>query len=120
MNPIKFNLESTLSVWWAMIWRTVLASAVGGAFAGAVVGFIATSVGRPEQATLLGAIVGWIVSIPASIWALKAALTQSYSGSSVYLMTVSPETHVKCPDCRALVPREARKCMQCGCTLIPQ
>lgn len=32
----------------------------------------------------------------------------------------SPETHVKCPDCRELVLREARKCKHCGCALVPQ
>lgn len=33
---------------------------------------------------------------------------------------VSPDTHVKCPDCAELVKREARKCKHCGCALIPQ
>lgn len=32
----------------------------------------------------------------------------------------SPETHVKCPDCRELVFRDARRCKHCGCPLIPQ
>lgn len=32
----------------------------------------------------------------------------------------SPDTHVICPDCRGFVPREARKCGQCGCGLVPQ
>lgn len=32
----------------------------------------------------------------------------------------SPDTHVKCPDCRELVLRDARKCKHCGCVLIPQ
>lgn len=32
----------------------------------------------------------------------------------------TPETHVKCPDCRELVLRDANKCKHCGCTLIPQ
>ncbi len=31
-----------------------------------------------------------------------------------------PVTHVRCPDCRELVLRDARKCRHCGCTLIPQ
>ena len=31
-----------------------------------------------------------------------------------------PYTHVKCPDCRELVLRDARKCKHCGCGLIPQ
>jgi hypothetical protein len=30
------------------------------------------------------------------------------------------DTHVKCPDCRELVLKDARKCKHCGCSLIPQ
>ena len=30
------------------------------------------------------------------------------------------DTHVKCPDCRELVLRDARKCKHCGTALIPQ
>ena len=31
----------------------------------------------------------------------------------------TPETHVKCPDCRELVLAEARVCKHCGCKLVP-
>ncbi len=30
------------------------------------------------------------------------------------------DTHVKCPDCRELVRRDARVCKHCGCRLVPQ
>jgi hypothetical protein len=30
------------------------------------------------------------------------------------------DTHVKCPDCRELILKDARKCKHCGCNLIPQ
>jgi len=32
----------------------------------------------------------------------------------------TPETHVRCPDCRELVRMDARKCKHCGCVLVPQ
>lgn len=32
----------------------------------------------------------------------------------------SPETHVRCPDCKELVLKEARKCKHCGCALVPE
>ena len=32
----------------------------------------------------------------------------------------NPDTHVKCPDCRELVLKDARKCKHCGCALAPQ
>jgi hypothetical protein len=31
----------------------------------------------------------------------------------------SPKTHVRCPDCREFVYKDARKCKHCGTTLIP-
>jgi hypothetical protein len=32
---------------------------------------------------------------------------------------VSPETHSRCPDCKELVRKDARKCRHCGCSLMP-
>lgn len=32
----------------------------------------------------------------------------------------SPSTHVRCPDCRELVYKDASKCKHCGTTLVPQ
>ena len=31
----------------------------------------------------------------------------------------TPETHVRCPDCRELVIKDARKCKHCGTALTP-
>ena len=33
---------------------------------------------------------------------------------------VAPETHVLCPDCRALVSRHVSRCPKCNCSLVPQ
>lgn len=30
------------------------------------------------------------------------------------------DTHVRCPDCRELIRKEAQVCKHCGCRLIPQ
>jgi hypothetical protein len=32
----------------------------------------------------------------------------------------TPDTHVRCPDCRELVLKDANVCKYCGCKLIPQ
>lgn len=32
----------------------------------------------------------------------------------------TPDTHVRCPDCRELVRKDARKCKHCGAALSPQ
>jgi hypothetical protein len=39
---------------------------------------------------------------------------------SATLIAVDAGTHVKCPDCRELVLKDARKCKHCGCALVPQ
>jgi len=31
-----------------------------------------------------------------------------------------PDTHVKCPDCRELILKDAKVCKHCRCRLIPQ
>lgn len=55
-----------------------------------------------------------------------AKFQQKYGSSGVILMTASgptmatPETHVRCPDCREFVLRDARKCKHCGSALVPQ
>lgn len=33
---------------------------------------------------------------------------------------ITPETHVRCPDCRELVRADAKKCKHCGSALLPQ
>ena len=32
----------------------------------------------------------------------------------------SPETHIRCPDCRELVRKDATVCKHCRCRLVPQ
>lgn len=32
----------------------------------------------------------------------------------------TPETHVRCPDCKELVLKEASVCKHCHCKLVPQ
>lgn len=44
-----------------------------------------------------------------------AALLRDVSGEAI-----TPETHVRCPDCRELVRADAKKCKHCGSALVPQ
>lgn len=53
-------------------------------------------------------IIGWIVAL---VWA--------GSGPGKAGMP-TPDTHVKCPDCRELIIKEAKVCKHCGCRLVPQ
>ena len=50
---------------------------------------------------------------------LSYCFYQAFSGKSIFGIP-SPDTHVKCPDCRELVKKDARKCKHCNCSLVPQ
>lgn len=41
------------------------------------------------------------------------------AASAAIYSVATPETHVKCPECRELVLKDARKCKHCGAALIP-
>ena len=57
-------------------------------------------------------------------WALpdRRVPAERYRAIAAYFgwsEVATPETHVRCPDCRELVRMDARKCKHCGCTLTP-
>lgn len=56
-------------------------------------------------------ILGWLLCL---VWSYSGNRKIADAGAP------SPETHVRCPECRELVIRDARKCKHCGCALIPQ
>ena len=62
---------------------------------------------------------GWFV-LAVLISPLLAGLLCLALGSKHAPVGPTPETHVKCPDCRELVLCDARRCKHCGCGLIPQ
>lgn len=41
-------------------------------------------------------------------------------GGTFSVSGITPDTHVKCPDCRGFVPKEAKVCQHCNCKLVPQ
>jgi hypothetical protein len=73
----------------------------------------------------VSSLVGFI-SLPifmlqlATVWILLSAPISSWFKSGQEGATPSPDTHVKCPDCRELILKDAKKCKHCGCDLIPQ
>lgn len=75
---------------------------------------VASSKGRSSFAWLvLGAIFGIFALILVIV--LPSQNTPSRDPNAP-----SPATHVKCPDCRELVFKDARKCKHCGIPLVPQ
>lgn len=62
---------------------------------------------------------GWfLVGCFFSILALLAVLVMP--SRKVDPNAPTPKTHVRCPDCKELVLKEAKVCKHCGCKLVPQ
>lgn len=79
-----------------------------------VAGVIASSKGRSGfgyfiLSLLLSPIIGILIAI-----GVPTINTQPQAG------TPHPDTHVKCPDCKEFILKEANVCKHCGCKLVPQ
>ena len=62
---------------------------------------------------------GWfLLGCIFSLLALLAVLIIPSRKRDPYAPT--PATHVRCPDCKEFVLKEARVCKHCGCKLVPQ
>lgn len=70
---------------------------------------------------LLGwTVLGWVVAL---VWALTrpgAVRVEAVGAAGAVAGAPTPETHVRCPECRELVLKEARVCKHCSCKLVPQ
>jgi len=75
-----------------------------------VVGLIASSRGRSGFGWFILACL--ISPLLAGLIVLLSSNLASTSGRS------SPSTHVKCPDCKELILKDARVCRYCGCRLV--
>lgn len=68
---------AALSVWWSFFWRAVVYGFLLGAVLGGAAGLMA---GSPEQATSYGGLAGYLATFPASMLAMKQALTKHLGG----------------------------------------
>lgn len=75
--------ERTLLIWWSFFWRFIVLSLFLGAILGYLGGIIAASFGRADLSAAVGGVLGWLASIPISIWAIRRTLTKTYPGFSI-------------------------------------
>lgn len=64
--------------------------------------------------------VGWFFLAAVVSPLLAGLLLFALGRGTSSLGGASPETHVRCPDCRELVFKDAKRCKHCGITLVPQ
>ncbi len=85
-----------------------------------VTGIVASSRGRSGFGWfLLGCLISFLALILVALLPSKKTPPQTAATTYVGGEIATPETHVRCPECKGLVHKEARKCMHCGVTLIP-
>ncbi len=85
-NQPGITWSQALSVWWAFMWRCTVWSMVVGVTLGAVGGGIAGAIGRVDIAGMIGVILGYLGSIPVSMYAMKVVLGKQFNGFRVVLL----------------------------------
>jgi hypothetical protein len=73
---MQIKWGDVLPVWWSFFWRATVFGALLGFLLGALVGFLLGVAGSADKAPVYGAIAGWAGTIPATILAMKQALTK--------------------------------------------
>ena len=73
---MNISWGKALSVWWSIAWRGTIYGALGGFVLGFIGGFMAALMHAPEKAQFYGMIGGYIAAIPASMLAVKQAITK--------------------------------------------
>jgi hypothetical protein len=73
-SPLGWN--KALSVWWSFMWGAMVFGVLLGALLGGIAGGYVGATGHPEKGALYGAIAGWVATIPASMLALKQAISK--------------------------------------------
>lgn len=74
-KALKLTIKQTLPVWWSLAWRATLYGLILG-FAFGVVGGVIAALNDPSMAPIYGAIGGYLAAVPASMFALKQALSR--------------------------------------------
>lgn len=87
-ETVELNLERTLSLFWSFIWRSFIGAVIAGVVLGFIGGFIVGAAGHPELGAAVGALLGYLGSIPVMIWALRAALLRKHTAYKVVLVKV--------------------------------
>ena len=86
MEKVEVTWGTALRVWWSYAWRCVVFSAILGFVLGGIGGFVVGIMGKPELGGSVGGTIGYIGSIPVSIWVMKKILDKKYKEFSVALV----------------------------------
>jgi hypothetical protein len=89
MNEVR-ELEVTWAravvVWWSLVWRFLLASAVAGSALGTFGGFVCFLAGREDWVEPVATLIGIAVSAVVSLWAVRKVLRLRFRGFAIRLV----------------------------------
>lgn len=85
---LEVTFERTITVWWSFIWRTAVFSMLLGAFLGLSGGIVVGIAGHGELGGAVGALLGWLGSIPVSIAVLRIVLRKQFNGFTIKLVRI--------------------------------
>ncbi|MBT8119776.1 MAG: hypothetical protein KJN89_08665 [Gammaproteobacteria bacterium] len=86
MDKVEVTWSNTLIIWWSYVWRCILISMVVGFILGAIGGVIVGVMGKPDMGGIVGGILGYLGSIPVSIYVMKVILNKKYNKFSIALI----------------------------------
>jgi hypothetical protein len=88
---LELTVERVLAVSWSFVWRSMVFSILVGAVMGLIGGGIVGGAGHSELGSAVGALLGWIASIPVSIVVLRQVLLKKFSTFSIKLVALRAE-----------------------------
>jgi hypothetical protein len=88
MSPefLEVTFGRTITVWWSFVWRTFVFSALMGALLGFGGGIVVGAAGHPELGGAVGALLGWLGSIPVTIAVLRIVLRKQFGSFAIKLV----------------------------------
>ncbi len=91
MNKLEVTWGDALLIWWSYIWRCVVFSMILGFILGAIGGFIVGILGRSDLSASVGGILGYLGSLPISIYMLRKILNKRFKNFSIALIPNTEE-----------------------------
>ncbi len=91
MEPVEVTWRRVLRVWWSYFWRATLLGALASILFATGAAYVLVWLGYPGYTGQVGAMVGYLVTIPVSILCIKLLLGRSFSGFRLLLVKDSTE-----------------------------
>ena len=83
---LEATWDRVVCVWWSFVWRCMVFTVIAAFIVGLVVGVVLGFVGRGHSAGAVGAVIGFLVWFPVSLWVVRTILQKRFGQFSVRLV----------------------------------